>query len=527
MTGSPHTILERPHAETFHSILFPSAEGADRLQGDTPETPACFVDLNLDQIIDAITASKQEYDLKPFFCQALPDVDAITYRHEVLRDLEHSLVCEHITAFAHAMRTMREHLAQADKLYYKHQKARWFLDAVGVYCIAIQRLVADLSQVDLQSRGLIAFREYLARYAESGPFRGLLAETHQLNADLSGIQYCVLIKGDTVKVRKYESETDYSAEVEETFAKFKRGAVKDYRVKYAASTDMNGVEASILDLLAKLYPDIFSRLDAYCAAHRTYLDPLIASFDREVQFYIAYLDYMAMFTRAELPFCYPRVMTSTKAVQASETYDLALAYKLLGEHSTVVCNDFYLKDSERIFVVSGPNQGGKTTFARTFGQLHYLASLGLPVPGRDAQLMLPDRLLTHFEKEEELNNLRGKLEDDLVRIHAILTRATPRSIIIMNEIFTSTTVQDALFLSKRIMGQLVALDVLSVWVTFLDELAVFDEHTVSMVSTVVPENPTVRTFKVLRRPADGLAYALSIAEKYRLTYECLTERVRL
>ena len=66
----------------------------------------------------------------------------------------------------------------------------------------------------------------------SGRFTSLLAETKKLKADLSTVKYCMLIKGGGIKVRKYESEIDYSANVEETFEKFKQGAVKNYAVKF-------------------------------------------------------------------------------------------------------------------------------------------------------------------------------------------------------------------------------------------------------------------------------------------------------
>ncbi|GAK54187.1 DNA mismatch repair protein MutS domain protein [Candidatus Moduliflexus flocculans] len=339
------------------------------------------------------------------------------------------------------------------------------------------------------------------------------------------MRYCVLINGNSIKVRQYASESDYSAEVEQTFEKFKQGAVKNYAVKFRSEAEMNHVEAQILDAVVRLYPDIFGHLDQYCEEHRDYVDEKIGAFDREIQFYLSYLEFIAVFKRAGLNFCYPRMSEDHKEIYNYDGFDLALANKLRLENAMVVCNDFFLNGQERIFIITGPNQGGKTTFARAFGQIHYLASLGCPVPGRDAQLFLFDRLFTHFEQEENLANLRGKLQDDLVRMREILKQATPNSIIIMNEVFTSTALKDAIFLIRKVMEQIMQLDALCACVTFLDELASLSETTVSMVSTIVPENPALRTYKVIRKHADGLAYAISIAEKYRLTYDALKERI--
>ncbi|MEL7656490.1 MAG: DNA mismatch repair protein MutS, partial [Bacillota bacterium] len=347
---------------TFQSILFehPFVEkGTEENIGISD----FITDLNLDQIINAITISKQDYNLEPFFSMPLSDVQAIHYRHEVFQDLENPSILQSIKIFSDGMRNLRDHLNQVEKLYYEMQKESWFLDAVDVYCRAVIELANDLGSFALKSRGLSSLREYLISYIESSQFLTLNSELDELKAELSSVKYLLLIQGNTIKVKTYNAESDYSADVEETFKKFQQSAAKDHSVKFSDRAEMNHVEAKILEFVAQLYPAIFRKLDGFCRKYINFIDDKIGTFDREVQFYIAYLDYLESFKFNGLKFCYPLISVSSKAVYAYESFDLALAGKLQNEDSPVICNDFFLKGKERIIIVSGPNQGGKTTFA--------------------------------------------------------------------------------------------------------------------------------------------------------------------
>ncbi|CAM5790636.1 DNA mismatch repair protein MutS [Castellaniella caeni] len=420
---------------------------------------------------------------------------------------------------------MRAQLAQRAKLHERQQQNAWFLSAAETYCQALEQFAPALRVAQPRSEGFRSLQAYLDAYLAADAYTQLKAAARATRAALDSVRYAVLIQGDLLTVSRYQDEPDYSAEVAACFERFRQAASKDYRVKFLDEPGMNHIEAKVLEFVARLFPDAFAQLTAFCETHADYLDVTLAAFDREVQFYMAYLDHMKALRPYGLNFCYPDVEAQHEHLYARETFDLALAGKLAPQGTTIVTNDFELRGKERIIIVSGPNQGGKTTFSRTFGQLHYLARLGLPVPGTAARLFLCDQIYTHYERQEDIRNQRGKLEDDLFRIHRILDAASPRSLIIMNEIFTSTTLKDALFLAHRILRQIVRLDLLCVCVTFIDELTQVSDTTVSMVSTVAPDEPARRTYKVIRRPADGLSYALSVAQKYQLDADSLERRL--
>jgi hypothetical protein len=262
------------------------------------EIPDFFIDLNLDQVIDAVVSGKEEYNLKPFFYTPLPDIDSIQYRQQIMSDLEDPALFRHLLSFAKSMQDVRKQLSDVNRLYYQYHKEHLFLDVVNMYCEAAMSLENHLSFDKVRSQGLLSFRKYLKDYVKSDAFSLLLAETKEINNRLSLIKYCIHIKGLNVQVKKYQSEPEYNIEVEKVFSRFKQKEVKNYKVGFAHPMDMNHVEAKILDGVALLFPDIFIQLSNFYKRNQNFQDKLIVKFDREIQFYISYLEYMAKFKQA-------------------------------------------------------------------------------------------------------------------------------------------------------------------------------------------------------------------------------------
>lgn len=516
-TRTPSTSLEKERVPQDSLLL--------GVYADDAEQPAYFRDLFLDQIVTAAARNREDHDLDPLYRQAADSIEEVVARQEVVRDLERGDVRTAADVFAAALRDMRAALAWRDAHRHPLQKQYRALQAARLYTAAVRDFASALKTLGPASKRLKSVGSILSELADAQGFREVEERAAATWKGLGSVRYDILIDGLDVTIAPARACPDFGQEVVEAYRRFDQGEREQFEFPAYEQADLGIIEEKVVEQVARAFPAEFEALAGLAKdLERPYRDEAVARLDRELQFIVGYLDLVTPLRDSGLPFCMPEV-TAGKDVNASDAFDLALALNLAGGDRQVVENGFSLAAGERIIVVSGPNQGGKTTFARMFGQLHHLACLGLPVPGTAARLHLFDTILTHFERKEVSGSPHGKLQDELVRMHDILADASGDSIVIMNELFSSTTFRDARALSEKIYARLAELDLLCVWISFIDELSTIGPTMVSMVSTVDPDDPARRTFRVERRRADGLAYARAIAAKYGLDRDALKRRL--
>ena len=478
-----------------------------------------YNDLNLAPILKEISRQYKEIDFKPIYYTMLTDEENINYRLDIFKDLAKENIRVKVATFANRLYL----LLQEYKKYISIEKPNYndkaiFLDMVHNYIDIANEFINGIEKVEYEAEGIKNLYNYVKSELTNEYFTGLIADLNTLDEHIQNVKYCLFLNEGYIHVAKPEAqESTFTEDINKKLARLISND-KPMEIQIKQSSLSDNIKKNILSNLALIYEDEFNELNKFVKNYTNFIPQCLFDLPRDVFFYLTYMGFMDKIKSMGLKFCIPTVSTKNKEMEIYDTYDLALAYSFLYTKKSIVPNEFYLKNQERTIIISGPNQGGKTTFARMFGQLAYLASLGLMVPGTSAKLYAPDQIFTHFEVEESIIKASGKLNMELIRLKDIMDKATSRSILILNEIFASTSIVDGIELGKRFLDQVKQRDIICVFVTFLDDLSRYNETIVSMISTVIPEAPEVRTLKLLRKEADGLAYADAIAKKYSLDY---------
>lgn len=514
--------------ELYKSILFCKEpfDLKERKRDENKFSCDMLADLNMNQLIYSVSNGRNREFIEALLQMPLNDPEEVYFRQAIFRDLECEVLRNGVFSFVGTLEHVEEKLASLEKLVYEEQKEALFLNIVNTYCNAINSFYEVLKKVSFKSDGFKMVLACFEKYVTSDFYHVMNEENQLFVKRLSEISYNIIFQEGDIIITNSGKREDFNTELLGLFQPFlTEGKRTGYCRKVTRGIDMNPVEISIMECVKKMNPEVFKQVHGFRKTYSGFYDEFVKRFCEEIQFYISYLKYTAPLLERKKSFSYTQFVDNMEQTKIEDGYDLILGIKLLNGDAEAVPNDFECLENERVFIITGPNQGGKTTFSRMLGQIYYLSMLGVPVPARKVSIVFPEGIFTHFEHEEVAYNDNGKLQDDLLRMRDILNHATENCLIIMNEMLSSTSYQDALQIGKKIIEKLEQTNNISIYVTFVDELSRLNGKVVSLVSMVESEEQTKRTYKMKRNPANGVVYAKSLADKYDLSYERIRMRL--
>lgn len=513
----------------FESILY-----AGTGQETAKSEPAYFQDLRLDYLMGILERPVKDYAVQTHYYTLPASVDLIRYRHEVFRDLSQPVLYECVREFCLKMQKSRRAGSLAAESEEAVQAAGCHLEAAVYYWRGLLSLAQGLAECRLDSEGMQSLREYLEAHMAQLRQNGFEESLEKAEQCLTQIRFRFVADGENITIEEISKETageggasvwerNYLQELADLLA-LDEGEENYIEGIFPNVLEPSYLELTMIQILRKSNPDIFKGIRGFHKSFPEFYSGKILRFEEEVQFYISFLEFKKNTERLGYFLSEPHVSADHRFC-GTGVYDLALVWKNAGKDYTVVANDFSYPEGPSFFVVTGPNQGGKTTFARSVAQAVYLSLMGLYVSADTFQLPWFQGISTHFEMEERIQSNSGKLKDEIDRLAPMMHQNRNRQFIVLNELFTTATTHDALIMGRKVMKYFLMRECCGIYVTHIQELAEETESIVSLVAQVEPGAENKRTYRMLPMKAQGYGYSDSLVEQFELRFEDLMRRL--
>ncbi len=479
--------------------------------------PEFMVDLNLDQVVRQIQLAWPE-PVEKFFYYLPREKEVSGYRRAIYADIKKDGVFEALNCFMERMRERNHAEENCHAVFHLMQKHVWFVLEVATYCDACTGLNEAMQGFSFDSDGMQTFKRELAEYVGSEEYVTMQNAARTLRDELATFHITLVYENDRIVVKEEKQPGTYEDFMRQAFGESK-DAIKSPFMK---NMNLTNLEQEIVEIFRKKHGKFAASAKKFYDVYEEYDKDWIFRFADEVPFYLSYHQFRDVMISLGYTFTAPTVDESVD-MKASGLYDLALALVNSRQGKDVISNALEYYDGEQFFVLTGPNQGGKTTFARSLGQLIYFTKLGLDVPAGIANVHHFTRILTHFSVEESVETGRGKLKEELVRLKPMMAEQSDGAFVIINELFTTAANYDACLMGKKVLEHFIGEGCRGIYVTHLKELTEGTEGVVSL-RAMLDEN-RIQSFQIIRKEADDSACAQNQVNKYQLTYEQLKERL--
>jgi DNA mismatch repair protein MutS len=506
------------------------------------------------------------------------NVQTISYRQEVFADfMRSSLLCEGVKDVLPLLHELKELNAREGDLS-QLQLLMSRLSELELYVETLKRLSNVLEKAEVESRGLRNLQQILLEITSENSFQEMseklpnlrhsvsnltsLTVGINLDAQLRPSEATLLSINSQRFVGKQHSVTSFLMQKNPEFIGMtslqardaKRGigaaimgAINGSTMESGFGSGKVAISASGKDrMLATFFADLEKMLEDTTRPVAQVLKQYIQVFshpllhlDAEFAFYLGGTFLVQRLQGLGVSLCKPELSASEAREDHFEGLTnvlLALRFEKNGERdlgSKIVGNKVDFDDTGRIFILTGPNSGGKTTFIQAVGLAHLLCQAGFHVPAKTASLSPVDAVYTHFPVEEKSESLTGRLGEESGRLNALFHKATKHSLILLNESLSSTSPGEGVYLARDILRALRHLGVRAIFATHMHELADVDtinqnsegSSILASLVSVTKDDGTEhqRTYRIVRSASKGTSYASDVARKYAISYEQLLE----
>ena len=525
--------------DKFISLLYPSesARAAHFESGARPDISEAVCDeLGLNEIFDLKNSS-----LTDFFTL---DKRVILYRQATVLDMINIPEIKETLAKAHPILDDITELRRLDnELSGSGDSYLYSITEIELYVSCIDTLAKGLCPVRdrMKSRAFIELTDFISELAESDYYK-------ELNTKLEALASRVHeVKSITVGVNLDRQLRPSSAGVISINAEpFKSGKMLDKILRFSFKNDAftciaelspfgkgqsDNKKEALIGAFNSAIEDVFSSsvkgwraiVGEYVLDNTDFLLRMLP----EIEFVSRASELMQRLSSHEgCSVCMPEVCEcSEKVFEAVGLYNPRVALMI---DERIVDNDFKFDDAARIYVLTGPNRGGKSVITVAVGAAQALMQLGLPVPAEKAAISICDGIFTHFPEGADDTIDKGRLGEECARLKEIFDGVTSDSMILLDESLSSTGAYEASYIASEILTSFAAIRCRGIFSTHLHELAAgipeINERSREcggiMIDTLVAGmEEGERSFKIHRMKPDGKSYARDIADKYGLSFE--------
>lgn len=506
-------------------------------------------DLGLPQVCEMIIEDEEE---RKFLLEKMTRMNTssrdIVYRQEIFSDLYRNE--EFVDKMSDALESLKT-LSDLQKYRLKRPNEKqniWtminYLKELEVYIDAIEALVYSFEGCDIHASGFVRFKDAVEWiYAESG-FKVLKRDIKNLTDDISKIKSLTLGVNldenlnptEVIMTSVNEERVPDNIGVMSGFMEFVRKSAAinsgDFRLVYgmkkAPLTERDTIMLDLTQRIEKTLSSIINKMQKTLSKYVNLQGYQILAMVPEIKMYINVVKMLKKLKKSGFAVAMPCVGSGGNGELAMEgLYNIRLALKMIedGKSSNMVGNNLVFNREHDIFILTGPNRGGKTILTQAVGQAVIFMQLGAYVPCSSMSGDIVEGIFTHFPADENDTLSYGRLGEESMRINSIIKNMKKSSLILLNETYSTTSLSDGLYMAKDLVRFLKLKNVKCIYNTHIHELATYVddlnlcEGDGSIASLVMGISEGRRLYKAEIRKPDSNSYARDIAEKYGVTFE--------